>query len=285
MKLDNAERANALVEALPYLQRYAGRTIVVKYGGNAMTDANLQRAVMRDAVLLSLVGVRVVLVHGGGPQISEMIARTGLETKFSGGLRVTDKETMRLVKMVLAGEVNKDLVGMIASCGGRAVGICGADGGLFRAQKLSEELGFVGKITHVDPAAVNLLLDGGYIPIVASVGADEAGNAYNINADTAASALAGALRAEGLIVLTDTPGLLQKSDDPSTLIRRVTTQETKELIASGVIRGGMIPKIEGCVEALEDGVSRVFIIDGRVPHALLIETLTDEGLGTMIEKS
>lgn len=280
-KLTNAQRAKVLIEALPYIQDYTNKIIVVKYGGNAMINAELKKAVMGDIVLLSLIGVKVVLVHGGGPEISETLEKMGMKSEFKNGLRVTDGETAQVVQMVLAGKISKSLVSLIGNMGGRAIGLSGMDGKMIKAEKLSDELGFVGEITAVDTQPILDVLDKGYIPVVSTVGCDDEGNCYNINADTAASRIAGCLRAESLISMTDIAGLLRDKDDPSTLIPVVNVSEAPLLMREGVISGGMIPKVNCCIEAIRRGVKKVFILDGRVPHAILIETLTNEGLGTM----
>ncbi|NLV85667.1 MAG: acetylglutamate kinase [Clostridiales bacterium] len=279
--LNNAQRAKVLIEALPYIQKYNGKIIVVKYGGNAMINEELKKAVMGDIVLLSLIGIKVVLVHGGGPEISETLAKMGMETEFKNGLRVTDKETAQVVQMVMAGKVSKNLVSLIGNMGGRAIGISGMDGQMIEAAKIDEELGFVGEIKNVDPTPILDILDRGYIPVISTVGYDKEGNCYNINADTAASRIAGTLKAESLISMTDIAGLLRDKDDASTLIPVVNVSEAPQLIAEGLISGGMIPKVECCIDAIRRGVKKVFIIDGRIPHSILIETLTDEGIGTM----
>jgi acetylglutamate kinase len=282
MTISNADRAEVLVHALPHIQQYAGKIIVVKYGGNAMTSEILKDAVMGDLVLLSQVGIKVVLVHGGGPEISEMLSRVGKKSVFANGLRVTDGETMEIVQMVLAGKLNKNLVALLQKKGGQAIGLCGLDGHMIRAERLNEELGFVGEITDVNPQPVLDLLDKGYIPVVSTVGCDDEGNSYNINADTAAAALAGVLGAECLITMTDVPGIMRDKDNPSTLLSKIRVSDVRSLTLEGVISGGMIPKIECCVEAIRRGVGKVFVIDGRVPHSIIMETLTDEGLGTML---
>ena len=284
MITENSGRAEVLVEALPYIQKYYGKVVVVKYGGNAMINEDLKNAVMRDIVLLSLVGVKVVLVHGGGPEISDMLKRVGKESKFVDGLRVTDKETVDIVQMVLAGKVNKSLVGLIQSEGGRAIGLCGADGHMIHAEKMNEELGYVGSITKVDTTPIEDLLEKNYIPVVSTIGCDDDGNVYNINADTAAAKIAGGLNAECLISMTDIKGLLRDKDDENTLIPLVYASDAPKLVEEGIISGGMIPKIECCVDALSEGVKKVFILDGRVPHSIIMELLTDEGLGTMFVK-
>lgn len=280
--MDNAQRAQVLVHALPYIQKYADKVLVVKYGGNAMLNEELKSAVMNDIVLLSLIGVKVVLVHGGGPEISETLKAMGKQTAFVGGLRVTDGETAAVVQMVLAGKINKSLVNRIGAIGGRAMGLCGLDGRMIRAEALDKEtLGYVGNIINVNPQPVLDILSMGYIPVVATVGYDEDGNVYNINADTAAARLAGVLKAESLICMTDTPGILKNKEDPASLIPRVNVSEAPQLVHEGIISGGMIPKVECCIEAIRRGVKKVFILDGRIPHAILMEMLTDEGIGTM----
>ena len=277
--LTTAQRAEVLIHALPYIQRYTNKIIVVKYGGNAMLNEDLKRSVMGDIVLLSLIGIRVVLVHGGGPEISETLKKLGKETKFVNGLRVTDAETAEVVQMVLAGKTNKSLVNIIGTQGGR--GLCGIDGQMIKAKPLNPELGFVGEIADINAKPIHDALDNGYIPVVSTVGCDDDGNVYNINADTAASRLAGILGAESLISMTDIVGILRDKDDPASLIPRIQVSEAPLLMKDGVISGGMIPKVECCIEAIRRGVKRVFIIDGTIPHAILIEILTDEGIGTM----
>ena len=284
MTISNADRARILVHALPYIKKYTGKVVVIKYGGSAMQSEELKNSVVRDVILLRLIGVKVVLVHGGGPEITEMLERLGKKTEFVGGLRVTDRETVEVAQMVLAGKVNKSLVNLIECSGGSAVGLCGMDGHLICAEQKDEALGFVGKIVKIDPRPILDLLEKGYIPVVSTLGCDDKGNVYNVNADTAAAKIAGALKAESLISLTDTAGILRDKNDPSTLISRVTLSDADKLIADGVIAGGMLPKVECCTDAVRDGVRRVFIIDGRVPHSILIETLTDEGIGTMFEE-
>ncbi len=280
-KLTMEQRANVLTQALPYIQKYYNKIIVVKYGGNAMLNDELKEAVMGDIVLLSLIGIKVVLVHGGGPEITEMLGKVGKKTEFVGGLRVTDKEGMDIVQMVLAGKVNKNLVNQLQGKGGKAIGLCGVDGGMLKAEKLDERLGFVGEITDVNVEPITDLLEKGYLPVISSVGCDDEGNTYNINADTAAARIAGELKAECLLSMTDIVGLLRDKDDPTTLIPKVYVSDAPKLISDGIISGGMIPKINCCIEAIRRGVKKVFIIDGRVPHAILIEILTDEGIGTM----
>lgn len=279
------QQAQTLIEALPYIQKFTGKTIVVKYGGNAMVSDTLRRSVMSDIVLLNLVGIRVVAVHGGGPEISAMLKMIGHETRFVDGLRYTDATTMDVVQAILCGKVNKDLVSQLIRLGGQAVGLCGMDGGLFQAVQLDEKYGLVGRITGVNPAPVENALASGYIPIVATVAQGTDGDtAYNINADTAAARLAEALHAEKLILLTDVRGLLRDPGDEETLIHVVRTGEVPELIRQGVVSGGMIPKMECCVDAIHGGVERVHILDGRIPHSILIELLSDRGIGTMLER-
>ncbi len=281
MDISNAQRASILVEALPYIQEYTGKIAVIKYGGNAMIDEEKKDSVMRDIVLLNLIGVKVVLVHGGGPEITEMLRRVGKESRFVNGLRVTDRETVEIVQMVLAGKVNKSLVNLIQNKGGKAIGLSGMDGHLIEATIRDQELGYVGEITRVNVQPLLDMLDRGYIPVVSTLGCDNEGNVYNINADTAAARIAGALCAECLISMTDICGILRDKDDPSTLIHEIGVSEAPELVQQGIISGGMIPKVECCINAIHWGVQKVFILDGRIPHAILIETLTDEGLGTM----
>ena len=281
MELTNAQRADVLIQALPYIQKYYNKIIVVKYGGNAMINEELKQAVMGDIVLLSLIGVKVVLVHGGGPEITEMLNKVGKESSFVDGLRVTDKETVEIVQMVLAGKINKNLVNLLQSKGGKAIGLCGIDGHMIKAEMKKAELGYVGEITDVNVQPILDVLEKGYIPVVSTVGFDDQGNSYNINADTAAAKIAGQLKCESLISMTDIAGILRDKNDPSTLIPKIYVSEAPQLFAEGVISGGMIPKIECCIEAIRRGVKKVFVIDGRTPHAILIETLTDEGIGTM----
>lgn len=284
LNVTNAQRAEILTQALPYIQKYNGKVVVVKYGGNAMVSEELKIQVMEDLVLLWLVGVKVVLVHGGGPEITETLKQIGKESQWLDGLRVTDKETIDVVQMVLAGKINKSLVNLIETMGGKAMGICGIDGRMIKAVQKDERLGFVGKITDVDVTPINDLLNNGYIPIVSTIACDDEGNVYNINADTAAARIAGALKAERLITMTDIAGILRDKDDPSTLIPEIDTKSAVTLFRDGTISGGMIPKVECCLEAIARGVEKVIIMDGRVPHSLLIETLTDEGAGTMVAK-
>ncbi len=279
--MTNAQRAEVLTQALPYIQKYTDKIIVVKYGGNAMINDELKDAVMGDIVLLSLIGIKVVLVHGGGPEITQMLKAVGKESQFVNGLRVTDKETVDIVQMVLAGKVNKNLVNLLHHKGGKAIGLCGIDGHMIEAEVLNPELGFVGEITNVNVEPITDVLEKGYIPVISTVGCDKEGNVYNINADTAASKIAGILGAESLISMTDIEGILRDKDDPSTLISKIVADEAPKLVEEGVISGGMIPKVECCIDAINSGVRKVFIIDGRIPHSILIETLTNEGIGTM----
>lgn len=282
LHFSNAQRAQVLTEALPHIRNYYGKTVVVKYGGNAMVDEVLKGQVMEDIVLLSLVGVRVVLVHGGGPEISDVMSRFGKKPEFVNGLRVTDKETVDIVQMVLAGKVNKTLVNLLEMNGGKAMGISGMDGRLIEAKMKDERLGYVGEITGINISPVTDLLERGYIPVISTVGCDRNGNTYNINGDTAAAYIAGALHAERLIMMTDIAGILRDKDDPSTLIPSITLGEARRLFEEGVISGGMIPKVDCCIEAIHHGVKKVIIMDGRIPHAILMELLTDEGAGTMV---
>ncbi len=278
----NAQRADVLTQALPNIRHYNGKTIVVKYGGNAMINETLKQQVMEDIVLLWLIGVKIVLVHGGGPEISDLMARLGKKAEFVDGLRVTDKETVDIVQMVLAGKINKTLVNLLEMKGGKAMGISGMDGCLIEAKMKDERLGYVGEIVNVNIDPVNDLLEKGYIPVISTIGCDRDGNAYNINGDTAAAYIAGALGAERLIMMTDIDGILRDKDDVSTLIPVMTVSEAAKLREEGVISGGMIPKVECCIEALREGVNKVIIMDGRVPHSILMELLTDEGAGTML---
>ncbi len=282
--MDISQKAKVLVDALPYIKKYFDKTIVVKYGGNAMINEELKEAVMSDIVLLNLVGVKVVLVHGGGPEINEMLKKMDIESKFINGLRYTDKETAEVVRMVLAGKVNKGLVGYINSIGGNALGLCGTDGNMLTVSKKSEDgvdYGYVGEIEKVNSKSITDCLKDGYIPVVATIATDKDGNVYNINADTAAAMIAAELKAENLIMMTDIVGLLQNKDDPSTLIPKVNVSEVPYMKKQGIISGGMIPKIDGCVEAVRRGVKQATIIDGRIPHSILIEMLSNEGAGTM----
>ena len=278
----NHERAEVLTQALPYIKRYTGKIVVVKYGGNAMINEQLKQQVMEDIVLLWLIGVKIVLVHGGGPEISELMDKLGKKPTFVNGLRVTDKETVDIVQMVLAGKVNKTLVNLLEMKGGKAMGISGMDGRLIEAKMKNPDLGYVGEITKIHISPVLDLLEKGYIPVISTVGCDKQGNAYNINGDTAAAYIAGAMNAERLIMMTDIDGILRDRNDPTTLIRELTTIEAKQLEKDGVISGGMLPKVECCIKAINEGVKNVIIMDGRVSHAILMELLTDEGAGTMV---
>lgn len=278
------EQAEFLLEAMPYVEKYQNKILVIKYGGNAMLGEEFKWSVMRDLTLLRFIGVKVVLVHGGGPEISQTLSRMGIQSRFVNGLRYTDEETAEVVRMVLAGKVNKELVHMLGAMGAKAVGICGIDGNLLKCEKESEELGFVGKITEVNTTVINDLLEAGYLPVISTVGYDDGGNIYNVNADTAASSIAGALNAESLILMTDIRGLLRNRDDEDSLIKRVYVSDIPSLAKEGIISGGMIPKVNCCKEAIRRGVKRVFITDGRVKHSILLELLSDEGLGTMFVK-
>ncbi len=282
INFSNAERAEVLTQALPYIRKYTGKIVVVKYGGNAMINPELKAQVMEDIVLLWLIGIKVVLVHGGGPEISEMMEKLGKKAEFVDGLRVTDKESVDIVQMVLAGKVNKGLVNLLEMNGGKAMGISGMDGRLIEAKKKNEFLGFVGSITNINIEPVTDLLEKGYIPVISTVGCDKEGNAYNINGDTAAACIAGALGAERLIMMTDIAGILKDKDDPESLIPHVTISEAVELFKQDVISGGMIPKVDCCIDAINRGVKKVIIMDGRVPHSILMELLTNEGAGTMV---
>ena len=284
VNFSNAERAEVLTAALPYIKKYSGKIVVVKYGGNAMINQQLKEQVMEDIALLWLIGVKVVLVHGGGPEISETMAKLGKQAVFVDGLRVTDKETVDIVQMVLAGKVNKTLVNLIQMKGGHAVGLSGIDGGIIEAKMKNEALGYVGQITKVRTQPITDLLEKNYIPVISTVASDRQGNTYNINGDTAAAYIAGALGAERLIMMTDIAGVLMDKDDPSTLIPQITVEEAKKLYDTGVISGGMIPKVDCCIEAISHGVKNVVIMDGRIPHSILMELLTDEGAGTMVMK-
>lgn len=281
-KLTHADRSEVLVQALPYIQHYHNKTVVIKYGGNAMINEDLQDAVMTDIVLLRSVGINVVLVHGGGPEINELLSKIGKESKFVDGLRYTDEETVDVVQMVLAGKVSKRLVNLLHHHGGHAIGICGLDDGMIKAKKVEDkDIGFVGDIVSVDTTLINGILDQHYIPVISTVGGGENGEVYNINADIAAAKIASALGAEKLLLMTDVRGLLRDKDDESTLIHVVNVSEVPKLKREGIIKGGMIPKIDCCVEAVRRGVKRTHIIDGRIPHSILIEMLTDSGIGTM----
>ena len=281
-KFSNAERAEVLTQALPNIKKYNGKIVVVKYGGNAMVNEELKEQVMQDIVLLWLIGVKVVLVHGGGPDIDDIMQKLGKEPKFVDGLRVTDKETIDIVQMVLSGKVNKTLVNLLESKGGRAMGISGMDGRLIEAKQKDERLGFVGTVTNVNAEPILDLIEKGYIPVVSTIGCDKEGNAYNINGDTAAAHVSGAIGAENLIMMTDISGILRDKNDPDSLIPHITVSEAQQLRYEGVIDGGMIPKVGCCIEAIYRGVQQVIIMDGRVPHSILMELLTDEGAGTMV---
>lgn len=284
LEITNAQRAEVLTQALPYIRKYNDKVVVVKYGGNAMINEELKEQVMEDIVLLSLIGVKVILVHGGGPEISEMLKKLGKESVFVDGLRVTDKETVDVAQMVLAGKINKSLVNLLQIKGGKAMGLSGMDGHMIEAEPKDERLGYVGQITKINVEPLADLLKHNYIPVVSTIGCDGEGNVYNINADTAAAYIAGAMNAYRLISMTDINGILRDKDDPSSLISSIDLKEAQQLFAEGVISGGMIPKVECCIDAIHRGVEKVFIMDGRVPHSLLIETLTDEGAGTMVMK-
>ena len=288
MDITNAQRARVLVHALPYIQDYSGKIVVVKYGGNAMISEHLKDSVIRDICLLQLIGVKVVLVHGGGPEISDMLKRLNIESKFIGGLRYTDEAAVDVVKMVLSGKVNKELVSLLTHTHGKALGLCGIDGQMLLAERKlgpnGEDLGYVGDITKVNEQPILDALNNGYIPVIATVATDEFGQAYNVNADTAAARIAAQLRAENLILMTDIAGLLRNKEDPSTLIPFVNVSEVPFLKRKGIISGGMIPKIDCCVEAVRRGVERAHIIDGRTPHSILVELFTDEGIGTMFTR-
>jgi acetylglutamate kinase len=286
IKETGATRVRILSEALPYIQKFANRTIVIKYGGAAMKDGTLKAGVIRDIVFLCSVGVRPVVVHGGGPEINIWLDKLGIEPQFKDGLRVTDADTMDVVEMVLVGRVNKELVSLINQAGGAAVGLCGKDGDLISARPIEKEgVGFVGEITSINEGLIESLVSHGYVPIISSVAADSNGQAYNINADTVAGEIAAALQAEKLILLTDTPGILEDYQDYSTLITKLDIQKARELIDRGIVSGGMIPKVNCCVRSLSQGIKAAHILDGRIPHALLLEILTDEGIGSMIVAS
>ena len=276
------DQAGILIEALPYIQKYNGKTVVIKYGGNAMINEDLKHQVMEDIALLSYIGIRVVLVHGGGPEISSLMNRLGKQAEFIDGLRVTDKETIDIAQMVLAGKINKSLVNLLDHYGGSAIGLSGIDGNMIQAEFKDERLGYVGNITMVNARPIIDILEKDYIPVIATLGCDEEGNTYNINGDTAAAYIAGALQAERLLMMTDVPGSLRDKDDLSTLIPKISVEEAKQLREDGIIAGGMIPKVECCIEAIRSGVKNVVIMDGRIPHSILMELLTDEGAGTMV---
>lgn len=279
--MDKQEQAAFLIEAMPYIKKYFNKILVVKYGGNAMIDEKLKSSVMRDLVVLNLLGIKVVLVHGGGPEISATIERMGKETKFVNGFRYTDSDTAEIVRMVLAGKVNKSLVDLLQRNGGKAIGLCGQDGHMIKCEMQDKKLGFVGKVVDIDTTIIEDTLKLGYIPVISTVGYDDEGNVYNVNADTAAASIAGALGAESLILMSDIRGLLEDKDDPDTLIKKVYVSDIPALVKQGIISGGMIPKIECCKEAIRRGVKKVFITDGRVCHSILVELLSDEGSGTM----
>lgn len=284
MNTSNAVRAEILTQAVPYIKEYTGKYVVAKYGGNAMTDPQLKKSVMQDILLLQLVGVKVILVHGGGPEISAMLKKLSIESHFENGLRVTDDDTMEVVQMVLAGKVNKSLAADLSALGGRAVGLCGIDGGFIKVHQKSEKLGHVGEIDEINTKILDDLLDGGFIPVISSIGIDDDGNPYNINADTAAAKIAAALHAESMVVMSNINGVLRDKDDENSLISQISLADAEELKKSGIIAGGMIPKVDCCTNAVKEGVKKVFIINGEIPHAILIELLTDEGLGTMFTK-
>lgn len=288
------EKAAILVEALPYIEKFQGKTIVIKYGGNAMIDCKLKRAVMQDVILMKYVGMNPILVHGGGPDITNMMKRLDKKTEFINGLRVTDKETMEIAEMVLVGKVNKEIVSMINQLGGQAIGLCGKDGNLIKAskkmgkgldesgQEIAYDLGFVGEVNKVNPAILHTVMEKGYIPVVAPIGVGLEGESYNINADFVASSIAGALQADKLVLLTDVEGIFMDFADKTSLISSLEKERVPELLQRGVIAGGMIPKVQCCVEALEIGVNKTHIIDGRIPHSILLEIFTDQGIGTMV---
>ena len=284
MNTSNAVRAEILTQAVPYIKEYTGKYVVAKYGGNAMTDPQLKKSVMQDILLRQLVGVKVILVHGGGPEISAMLKKLPIESHFENGLRVTDDDTMEVVQMVLAGKVNKSLAADLSALGGRAVGLCGIDGGLIKVHQKSEKLGHVGEIDEINTKILDDLMDGGFIPVISSIGIDDDGNPYNINADTAAAKIAAALHAESMVVMSNINGVLRDKDDENSLISQMSLADAEELKKSGIIAGGMIPKVDCCTNAVKEGVKKVFIINGEIPHAILIELLTDEGLGTMFTK-
>lgn len=284
MNTSNAVRAEILTQAVPYIKEYTGKYVVAKYGGNAMTDPQLKKSVMQDILLLQLVGVKIILVHGGGPEISAMLKKLSIESHFEDGLRVTDDDTMEVVQMVLAGKVNKSLAADLSALGGRAVGLCGIDGGLIKVHQKNEKLGHVGEIDEINTKILDDLLDGGFIPVISSIGIDDDGNPYNINADTAAAKIAAALHAESMVVMSNINGVLRDKDDENSLISQISLADAEELKKSGIIAGGMIPKVDCCTNAVKEGVKKVFIINGEIPHAILIELLTDEGLGTMFTK-
>ena len=281
MLMDKQEQAEFLIEALPYIKKYYNKIIVIKYGGSAMTDEKLKRSVMNDVSVLSALGIKVVLVHGGGPEISDISKRMGIAPRFVNGLRYTDRDTAEIARMALAGKVNKSLVDLLQSAGCKAVGLCGEDGHMLRCEMISRELGYVGRIVNVDTRIIDDVLGQAYVPVISPIGFDDDGNIYNINADTAAAAIAGAIGAESLILMTDIKGLLEDKDDPDSLIKKVYVSDIPALVKQGIISGGMIPKIECCKEAIRRGVNKVFITDGRVYHSILVEILSEEGSGTM----
>jgi acetylglutamate kinase len=283
-KVTNAKRAQILTAAVPYIKEYTDKYVVVKYGGNAMTDPELKKSVMQDLLLLNLVGVKVVLVHGGGPEINSALDKMQIESTFKDGLRVTDEPTMEVVQMVLAGKVNKGLVANIVELGGKAVGLCGIDGNMIKVHKKNADLGLVGEIDDIDTTLIETVISQGYIPVLSSIGVDENGVAYNINADTVAAKVAGALQAETMVAMTNIDGVMRDKDNPTSLIPQLSVAEAEQLKQEGIIAGGMIPKVDCCLEAIEAGAQKVFIINGEIPHAILIELLTNEGLGTMFVK-
>ena len=283
-KVTNAKRAQILTAAVPYIKEYTDKYVVVKYGGNAMTDPELKKSVMQDLLLLNLVGVKVVLVHGGGPEINSALDKMQIESTFKDGLRVTDEPTMEVVQMVLAGKVNKGLVANIVELGGKAVGLCGIDGNMIKVHKKNADLGLVGEIDDIDTTLIETVISQGYIPVLSSIGVDENGVAYNINADTVAAKVAGALQAETMVAMTNIDGVMRDKDNPTSLIPHLSVAEAEQLKQEGIIAGGMIPKVDCCLEAIEAGAQKVFIINGEIPHAILIELLTNEGLGTMFVK-
>ncbi len=284
MNISMEEKAGILTRALPYIQKYNGKILVVKYGGNAMISEELKESVMSDIILLSTIGIKVVLVHGGGPEITVMLNKIGKKSEFVNGLRVTDKETADVVQMVLAGKINKSLVNLLCARGGKAIGLSGSDGGMIKAKPKAVELGYVGEITEINVQPILDVIEMGYIPVVSTVGFDDEGNTYNINADTVAAGIAGRLKAESLISMTDIAGILRDKDDPATLISKIFVEDAPKLMDEGIISGGMIPKVQCCVDAINLGVRKVFVIDGRIPHSIIIEVLTDEGIGTMFVK-
>lgn len=284
MNISMEEKAGILTRALPYIQKYNGKILVVKYGGNAMISEELKESVMSDIILLSTIGIKVVLVHGGGPEITGMLNKIGKKSEFVNGLRVTDKETADVVQMVLAGKINKSLVNLLCARGGKAIGLSGSDGGMIKAKPKAVELGYVGEITEINVQPILDVIEMGYIPVVSTVGFDDEGNTYNINADTVAAGIAGRLKAESLISMTDIAGILRDKDDPATLISKIFVEDAPKLMDEGIISGGMIPKVQCCVDAINLGVRKVFVIDGRIPHSIIIEVLTDEGIGTMFVK-